>query len=75
VDVDILSELVPKITEVMRSVNLGSRVACAHLVILLAHQLGKSMENYTGIVILFFVGTITNSPGSWYTQYLAKNTT
>lgn len=46
-----LDKLVPKITEIMKSVSFGSRIACGHIVILLAHHLGKSMEQYTGLMI------------------------
>lgn len=50
-----LPTLVPKVTELMKSVNLGSRVACAHLIILLSHHLGRSMEQYTGKFLLALV--------------------
>lgn len=48
VDVDLMEELVPKIVDVLKSVNLGSRVASADFIILLALHLGKSMEPFTG---------------------------
>lgn len=48
-DVSLLEELTPKITDLMRgSVQLGTRVVCAHFIILLVSQLGKDLQPFTG---------------------------
>lgn len=49
-----LDTLVPKTVEIMKSVNLGSKVASAHLIVLLSHHLGRSMEQYTGDCLIRF---------------------
>jgi proteasome component ECM29 len=49
VDASILGELIPKVLELMRSsVGLGTRVACAHLIVLLTYHLKQELQPYSG---------------------------
>jgi hypothetical protein len=53
VDASTLGELIPKVLELMRnSVGLGTRVACAHLIVLLTYHLKQELQPYTGMLIL-----------------------
>ncbi|XP_066994237.2 proteasome adapter and scaffold protein ECM29 isoform X2 [Anabrus simplex] len=56
VDAETLESLVPRIIELMRaSVGLGTRVACAHLVVLLAQHLKLELQPYTGKLLATLV--------------------
>jgi hypothetical protein len=53
VEASTLRELIPKVLELMRnSVGLGTRVACAHLIVLLTYHLKQELQPYTGVLIL-----------------------
>jgi proteasome component ECM29 len=50
VDANILGELIPKVLELMKiSVGLGTRVACAHLIVLLTYYLKHELQPFTGM--------------------------
>lgn len=60
-DVSLLEELTPKITDLMRgSVQLGTRVVCAHFIILLVSQLGKDLQPFTGKFLAALVNGLTD---------------
>ena len=50
VDAEVLSELIPKVLEMMNTrVLLGTRVASAHLIVLLTQHLQQELQPYTGV--------------------------
>ena len=53
VDASTLGELISKVLELMRSsVGMGTRVACAHLIVLLTYHLKQELQPYTGTPVL-----------------------
>ncbi|XP_069674508.1 proteasome adapter and scaffold protein ECM29 isoform X2 [Periplaneta americana] len=60
-DASILNELIPRMLELMRSsVGLGTRVACAHLIVLLTYHLKQELQPYTGKLLASLVNGLTD---------------
>ncbi|PSN33838.1 Proteasome-associated protein ECM29 [Blattella germanica] len=61
VDASTLNELIPKILDLMNTrVLLGTRVACAHLIILLTHHLQLELQPFTGKLLAALVNGLTD---------------
>lgn len=61
VEASTLRELIPKVLELMRnSVGLGTRVACAHLIVLLTYHLKQELQPYTGKLLAALLNGLTD---------------
>lgn len=61
IDISIMDALVPKMSDIMKnSVGLGTKVGCAHFIILLTVQLGKDLSPYTGKFLSILLNGLTD---------------
>ncbi|CAH0699772.1 unnamed protein product [Spodoptera exigua] len=51
VDIEVMKEMLPKILELMKSPQLGTKVACCHFVVLAAHYLRTDLEPVAGKIM------------------------
>ncbi|XP_026729465.1 proteasome-associated protein ECM29 homolog [Trichoplusia ni] len=51
VDIEVMKEMLPKILELMKSPQLGTKVACCHFVVLAAHYLRAELEPVAGKIM------------------------
>lgn len=51
VDIEVMKEMLPKILELMKSPQLGTKVACCHFVVLAAHYLRADLEPVAGKIM------------------------
>ncbi|XP_052750867.1 proteasome-associated protein ECM29 homolog [Galleria mellonella] len=51
VDIDVIKEMLPKMLELMKSPQLGTKVACCHFVVLAAHYLRAELEPVAGKIM------------------------
>ncbi|XP_072940517.1 proteasome adapter and scaffold protein ECM29 [Epargyreus clarus] len=58
IDIEVMREMLPRILELSRSPQLGTKVACAHFLVLAAHYLRTSLEPLAGkIMAALLTGT------------------
>lgn len=51
ITIDIMKEMLPKILELTKSPQLGTKVACAHFLVLAAHYLRADLEPVAGKIM------------------------
>ncbi|CAH2107601.1 unnamed protein product [Euphydryas editha] len=51
INIEIMKEMLPKIFELMKSPQLGTKVACAHFLVLAAHYLRADLEPVAGKIM------------------------
>lgn len=51
VDIEVMKEMLPKILELMKSPQLGTKVACCHFIVLAAHYLRAELEPVAGKIM------------------------
>lgn len=51
VDIEVMKDMLPKILELMKSPQLGTKVACCHFIVLAAHYLRGDLEPVAGKIM------------------------
>lgn len=51
VDIEVMKEMLPKMLELTKSPQLGTKVACSHFIILAAHYLRADLEPVAGKIM------------------------
>lgn len=51
VDIEVMKEMLPKMLELTKSPQLGTKVACSHFIILAAHYLKTELEPVAGKIM------------------------
>ncbi|XP_075970288.1 proteasome-associated protein ECM29 homolog [Anticarsia gemmatalis] len=51
VDIEVMKDMLPKILELMKSPQLGTKVACCHFIVLAAHYLRADLEPVAGKIM------------------------
>lgn len=48
IDIEVMKDMLPKILELTKSPQLGTKVACSHFIVLAAHYLRNDIEPVAG---------------------------
>lgn len=51
INIEVMKEMLPKILELLKSPQLGTKVACAHFLVLAAHYLRADLEPIAGKIM------------------------
>lgn len=51
IDIEVVKEMLPKILELTKSPQLGTKVACCHFIVLAAHYLRAELEPVAGKIM------------------------
>ncbi|CAB3243794.1 unnamed protein product [Arctia plantaginis] len=51
IDIEVMKEMLPKLLELMKSPQLGTKVACCHFIVLAAHYLRSDLEPIAGKIM------------------------
>ncbi|XP_050678905.1 proteasome-associated protein ECM29 homolog [Leptidea sinapis] len=63
IDIEVMKEMLPKILELTKSPQLGTKIACTHLLVLAAHYLRSDLEPIAGkIMTTLLNGTFDRNP-------------
>ncbi|XP_060801096.1 proteasome-associated protein ECM29 homolog [Amyelois transitella] len=63
IDIEVMKETLPKILELMKSPQLGTKVACCHFIVLAAHYLRQDLEPVAGKIMSNLLnGTFDRNP-------------
>ncbi|XP_053602483.1 proteasome adapter and scaffold protein ECM29 isoform X2 [Plodia interpunctella] len=63
IDIEVMKEMLPKILELMKSPQLGTKVACCHFIVLAAHYLRAELEPLAGKLMSNLLnGTFDRNP-------------
>lgn len=63
IDIQVLNAMLPRILELSRSPQLGTRVACCHLLVLATHNLRRELEPVAGkIMATLLTGAFDRNP-------------
>lgn len=51
IDIEVMKEMLPKMLELMKSPQLGTKAACSHFIILATHYLRSELEPIAGKIM------------------------